>query len=189
LRALRDAVEHVHFEPALDAEQGRQQPDGSCAGNEQDARTPSAGAMADALGLIPGFGENARWLEQNPEQPERRIDLDGELRLEPISLRAIAVALLDAALGVAAVAAHIPFADRACGTRNRIRTAYDADDEVAADEARPVRRLLDDAERLVAEHEPALAGRSPAVFSRYDFAVGTAYAERAGANPQGTLGG
>ena len=47
--------------------------------------------------------------------PERRIDLDHELRLDAEALGAVAVALLDAALGVAAVAAHVPFAGGAGG--------------------------------------------------------------------------
>ena len=44
----------------------------------------------------------------------------------------IAVALLDAALRVAAVAAHVPFADRAVRARHGIGPPHDADDQVAA---------------------------------------------------------
>ena len=45
-------------------------------------------------------------------------------------------------------------------------------------EAAPVRRLEHPAERLVAEDQPLLAGRRPAVVAGDDLAVGAADAER-----------
>ena len=41
--------------------------------------------MTDALGVIPGLGDYARRLKQHASNPERRIDLDQEVRLDPES--------------------------------------------------------------------------------------------------------
>ena len=65
-----------------------------------------------------------------------------------------AVALLDAALGVLAVAAHVPLADGAVGARHRVGPADDADDQVAALQVRVGGRFEDAAERLVPEDQP-----------------------------------
>jgi hypothetical protein len=59
------------------------------------------------------------------------------------------------------------------------RPAHDADHPIADRKAAPVRRLLDGAQRFVAQHQPLLARGSPAVLARHDFAVGAADAERA----------
>ena len=112
-----------------------------------------------------------------PRMPRARVDLDGEFRLDAEALGAVAVALLDAALGVASVAAHVPLAGGAGEARLRIGPAHDADDEVAGHQAATRRRRLDRAERFVAEHQARLAGRSKAVSTVEDFAVGAAHAE------------
>ena len=67
-------------------------------------------APADALGVVPGLGEDAGRLEQHAKDAQIGVDLDGEFRLDAEALGAVAVPLLDAALGVAPVAAHVPFA-------------------------------------------------------------------------------
>ena len=97
--------------------------------------------VTDALGLIPGFGDDAGRLDQDAVDAERRIELDQKVRLDAEKIRAVAIALLDAALGVAAVLAHVPFADGAIGTRHRIGPAHDADDEIAGLEAASRRAL------------------------------------------------
>src|SRR3984957_14413272 len=81
--------------------------------------------------MIPGLGDDAGRLDQHAGVAERVIDLDQKVGLDAEKIRAVAVAFLDAALGVAAVAAHIPFADGTGGTRHRIGPAHDADDAVA----------------------------------------------------------
>ena len=86
--------------------------------------------------------------------------------------------LLDPALGVAAVAAEVELAARARGARHGVGPADDADDEVAGREAAAVGRLEHAAERLVAEDQPLLARRRPAVLAVDDLAVGAADAER-----------
>ena len=91
---------------------------------------------------------------------------------------AVAVSLFDAALGVAAVAAHVPLVDGARRTRNRIGPAHNADDEIAGVHAATGGRLFDPAERFVADHQPALAGRSPAIGAGDDFAIRAANTER-----------
>ena len=86
--------------------------------------------------------------------------------------------LLDAALGVPAVAAEVELAARARRARHGVGPADDADHEVAGREAAAVGRLEHAAERLVAEDEPLGAGRRPAVVAVDDLAVGAADAER-----------
>src|SRR5262249_17567970 len=80
-----------------------------------DART-----VADPFGVIPGLGDDAGRLNQNTVEPKRRIELDQKFRLNPEKFRAVAVALLDAAFGVTAIAAHIPLARGAGRARDGI---------------------------------------------------------------------
>ena len=101
-----------------------------------------------------------------PSRPSAGSSLTANSRLDAELLGAVAVALLDAALGVEAVAAHVPFADGAGRTRHRIGTAHDADDEIAAREAAALRRLLDAAERLVAEHQTLARRAAPSRIRR-----------------------
>src|SRR5262249_45898087 len=146
--------------------------------HQELAGAPRARACADPLGVIPSLGDDARRLDQHAEGPERGVELDGEFGLDAKLLGAVTVALLDAALDVAAVAAHVPLADRAGRARHRIGSAHDADDQVAGLEAAVRRRLLHAPERLVSEHETLLAGRRRAVLSGDDLAIGAADAER-----------
>ena len=90
----------------------------------------------------------------------------------------IAVALLDAALGILAVAAHVPFAGGTSGTRHGIGAAHDADHEIAGRKAGIGGRLLDAAEQFMANDETLSPRRGPAIVAFDDFAVGTANAER-----------
>src|SRR5579863_9975799 len=128
-------IEHVHIEPALRADQCGEKTDRAGAGDQEPHRRPSARTGADALGMIPGLGDDAGRLDQHAVEAERGIELDQKVRLDTEKIRAVAVALLDAALGVAAVAAHIPFADGATRTRHRIGPAHDTDDKIARFEA------------------------------------------------------
>ena len=88
---------------------------------------------------------------------KRRIDLDREFRLDAEALGAVAVPLLDAALGVAAVAAHVPFAGGAGRAGLRVGPAHDADDEVAGRDLAIRGRGFHRAQRLMAEHQAPLA--------------------------------
>ena len=171
-------IDDVHLEPALRPHQRREKTDRAGAGDHQRVRLPGARAAADALGVIPRLRHHARRLGQHAGNAERRVDLDEKFRLDAKKLGAEAVALLDAALGVAAVAAHVPFAGGASGARHRIRPAYDADDDIASRHAAAGRRLLDPAEQFVADHQPRLARGRPAVMSGYDVAVRAADAKR-----------
>ena len=94
---------------------------------------------------------------------------------------------LDAALGVAAVAAEVPLPRRARTARDRVGSAHDPDDEVAGGEAAAGRRLGDAAQRLVAEHQPLGAGRRLAVVAAHDLGVGAADAERDAVDEQRAL--
>src|SRR5216683_1128308 len=172
----------VDVEIALHSHQGRQQPDRAGAGDEQRLRLPGARAPPNALGVVPGLGENAGGLEQDPENAQGRSDLDGEFRLDAEALDAVAVTLLDAALGVAPVAAHVPFPDGAGRARHRIGPPHDADHEVAAGDPAAFRRLDDLAQRFVAEHQALLAGRRFAIGAGEYLAIGSAHAEGPGAH-------
>ena len=98
--------------------------------------------------------------------PEPGVDLHGELRLDPVALRAVAVPLLDPPLGVLPVPAHVPLADRAVRAGDRVGPPDDPDDEVARLQAGIARGLDHPAERLVAQDQPLAAGRGPAVAAR-----------------------
>jgi hypothetical protein len=87
--------------------------------------------LADERHLLPRLGHDRGGLEQHAEQPEPRVHLDCVLGLDPPALGHEAVDLLDAALGVLAVPAHVPLAHRAVRTGNRVRAADDAHYEIA----------------------------------------------------------
>src|SRR5881628_1002703 len=102
--------------------------------------------------MVPGLGNDAGRLDQDAERSER-IDLDREVRLDAEALRTVAVPLLDAALGIAAIAAHVPFAGSAGRTRHRIGPAHDADHAVADGKTAACGRPFDRAEGLVAKNK------------------------------------
>ena len=176
LGARFDAIEDVDLEPVLLANQRRQQADRSGAGDEHRVRLPER-ALADRVDLLPGLRDDGRGFQQHAEQAERRVDLHRVLGLDPPALRHEAVDFLDAALGVLAVAAHVPFTDRAVRARHRVGAPDDADDQVALAERAGRTRVDDAAERLVAEHKPRLARRCPAVLAFDDLDVGPAHAD------------
>jgi hypothetical protein len=89
------------------------------------------GPLPDRLHLLPGLGDDRCRLEQHAEQSERAVHLHGVLRLDSPPFGHEAVDLLDAALRVLAIAAHVPLAHGAVRTGHRVRTPHDADDQVA----------------------------------------------------------
>src|SRR5262249_44668672 len=154
----------------------------------QRPRLPRTRAVADALGMIPGLGEDAGGLQQHAEDTQCRVDPDRELRLDAEAFGAVAVLLLDAALGVAPIAAHVPLSGRAREARHGIGPAHDADDEIAGCEAATLGRGLDRAQRFVAENEALLTGRSKAVTTIEDFSVGPTHSERPRAHQNRPIG-
>ena len=141
LDALLGAVEHVHLEVALPAHEGGQQPDRPGPG-DQHALVHRARARGDAVDLLPRLGEDARRLGEHAEVAELVRDRDSEVLLDGHELGAVAVEPLDAALGVLAVAAHVPLALGAAGARDGVGPADDARHELALLEtsARPPSR-------------------------------------------------
>jgi hypothetical protein len=137
--------------------------------------------------VLPGLGEHARRLEQHARGAEARIDLHQETRRGAPALGGEPVGLLDAALGVATVATHVPFAERAIQARHRVGMSHDADDHVADAEAAVRGRIHDTAERFVAEHQPLVAGASFTVSTVDQLAVGPAHADREGAHQDRAL--
>ena len=112
------------------------------------------------------------------EEAERRVDLREVARLDPPALGHEPVDLLDAALGVLPVAAHVPLADRAVGARHRVGAADDPDDQVAGLQAAVRPRVDDPAQRLVTEDQTLAPRGRPAVRARGDLDVGAADADR-----------
>ena len=96
------------------------------------------------------------------------------------ALRHKAVDFLDPALGVLAVAAHVPLAHRTIGAGNRIRTADDPDHQVALFEGTAWTRIDDAAEGFMPQHQAGFSGRRPAVFPFDDLDVGPADADSHG---------
>jgi hypothetical protein len=137
--------------------------------------------------VIPRLGQDAGRLQQHAQDIQSGIDLDHEFRLDAKTLGAVAVPLLDAALGVAAIAAHVPFADGTGRARLRVGAADDTDHEVAGRDLAIRRRRFHHAQRLMAENEAPLAGRRGAVGAHEDFAVGRAYPERARTHQDGAV--
>ena len=155
------AVEHMHIEIALPAHQCGQQADRTRAGDEQSAGRPRLRTAAHPFDMVPGLGDDAGGLHQHAGEAEIAIDRDCEIGFDPKPFGAEAVPLLDAALGKAAVAAHVPFAGRTGRTRQRIGTPHDTDNRIADGEPAALRRLLHDAQRTrdrapAALHRPAL---------------------------------
>ncbi len=108
--------------------------------------------------------------------------LNGKSGFDAPTLRAESVALLDAAFGVFAVAAHVPFAGRAGDARDGIGTANDADDQIAFVESAVCGRFFHAAERLVAEDQVIAARRRPAVLGGNELEIGSANSQIESAN-------
>jgi hypothetical protein len=130
----------VGVEPALHTHERCEQPDRSCAGDQQCARSPRSGSPADAIDLLPRFRQHARRLEQHAAELQRCIDAHYAIGLDREALRAESMQLLDAVLRVPSVSAHIPFAERAARARHRVGAAHDTDHEISLREARALRR-------------------------------------------------
>src|SRR5262245_21338097 len=171
LRAILHAVVHVGLASPLRAHERGEQADGTGTRDQDADRTPASRAVADALNLLPGLGDDARGLGQHAERAEFRRHADDEARIHADQLGAIAVALLDAALGVLTVPAHVPFADRAARAGYGIGPAHDARDEGAHRVPAAGRRLDDLQQRLVAEHEAIAPGRRLSVLAVHDLPV------------------
>src|SRR5262249_7838400 len=171
-----------HVEPALSSDHRGKQPDRPGTGDQQSLRRPDPRTATDPFGMIPGLGHDTCRLDQNAVKPERRIELDQKARLDPKKLPTVARPHLDAAFGVAAIAAHVPFAGGAGRAGNRIRTADDADDKVATLEAGIGRSVFHRAQRFVANDEPLAAWRRPAIQAGDNLAIGPANAERQAAH-------
>ena len=160
LEAVGDLVEHVDLETPLHAEQGGEQADRAGAG-DQHLRGLPYGPGADALDVVPRLGHHRGRLEQHAEVAERGVDLDDVVGRDAVALAGVAVVLLDAPLGVLAVAAHVPFADGAVGAGDRVGPADDADDQIAGGQPAAGRRLQHLAERLVPDGQAVLARAAP----------------------------
>ena len=134
----------------------------------QNERRPMIATCSRAL-VITVVGSR-----RTPRSPRLGSTLIGVLRLDPPALGHVAVDLLDPALGVLAVAAHVPLADGAVGAGDRVRAADDPHHQVALLQGARRARVEDAAERLVAQHQARRARGRPAVLALDDLDVGPA---------------
>jgi len=151
-------------------------------------RAPECRPASDPFDLIPGFGQHACGFEQHAKATERRIDLDREVRLDAKPFRAVAMSLLDAALGIAAIEAHVPVARGASRTEQRIGPPHDADNKIAARKIAALRSGLDGPQGFVAKNETRLVRRRPAIVAGDNLAIGATNAERVRAHQDLTVG-
>ncbi len=129
------------------------------------------------LDVLPGLGHHGGGLHQHAELAQRGVDLDRVVGLDDPLLAAVAVQLLDAALGVLAVAAHVELAPGAGAAGHGVGPADHAHHQVAGGEARsPSGACEHPPERLVAEDHAARSG-GPAVLPGVQLPVGPADAQ------------
>ena len=169
-------IEDVDIHPVQPRSAGRQESDRAGAGHEHRLRFPE-GALPHEHDLLQRLRDDGHRLEQHAEEAERRVHLDRVLGLDAPALRHEPVDLLDPALGVLAVPAHVPFAHGAGRAGHRVRAANDADHEVALLEPAARARVEHSAEGLVPEHEARVPRRSPAVLAFRDLDVRPADAD------------
>jgi hypothetical protein len=122
-----------------------------------------------------------------PDSLEFRVHLDHKFRLYAKVLASVAVKLLDAALGVATVATHVPLAYRTIWAGLGIGTAYDANNEVAWFHTTATRSAQNTSEGFVAKNETILPGRSPAVAAAHDLYICAAHAHSKRPDEHGTV--
>ena len=139
----------------------------------QNVRRPMVRICSHALATTV-VGSNS-----TPRTPRLAVDPDDVLGLDPPPLGHEAVRLLDAALGVAAVGAHVPLADRTVRARHRVRPSHDAHDMVSHRQPGGP-RVEHPAEGLVAEDQPLLTRWRPPVVSARDLRIRAADADGQG---------
>src|SRR5258705_6437675 len=134
--------------------------------------------MPDPLDLFPRLRDDGRRLQQHTDLGQAAVEGDDRVRLRAPPFARESVQSFDAVLGVPAVAAHVPFADSACGARHRIRPADETDHEVAPGYAAIRRRFEHPSEILVAEYQHIRAGWRLAVLGANDLDVRAAQTDR-----------
>jgi hypothetical protein len=145
LRSIGHLIEHDDVETALTSEQRCEQSDRTRTGDHDLGRLPLC-AGADASDVLPCLGDHARRFQQHTDAIESGIDLDRVFGADPVPIGRVAVPSVNAALGIAAIAAHVPLTDRAVRTRDPIGSAHDADDQIAARQAAVSGRVEDTSE-------------------------------------------
>src|SRR5262249_30503938 len=127
--------------------------------------------------LFPRLGDDARGLEQHAAKPKTAFDLHREVWLDPEALRGIAMALLDPALGVEPVAAHVPFAAGTGRAWNGIGPPHDADHVIAGLQFAAAGRLQHTPKRFVPDDQPRRSRRRRPVVAGVDLVIGAADAD------------
>src|SRR4029453_11521086 len=164
LGARINLIEDVNIQAALLPEEGSEKTDRPRPGYQYIPGLPE-GALADRRDLLPGLGDDSGGLQENPEEPEKAVHLHRVLGFDPPALGHEAVDLLDAPLGVLAIAAHVPLTHRAVRARDGVWTADDPHHQIALPEPADRARVNHAAQGFVAQHKARLAARSPAVLA------------------------
>src|SRR5689334_176831 len=109
--------------------------------------------VADVFDMLPRLRNHARRFDEHGEPSQLRRDADDILWIDAHALRAEAIELLDAMLGVASVATHVPLTDRTARTGDWIGVTDNRYDEVAHGKLCRARRSGDMCHGFVPQHE------------------------------------
>src|SRR3954469_14882596 len=107
--------------------------------------------------MLPRLDDHACRLRQDRAEAEGGLGLHRKVGFDPETLGAETMPILDAAFGIEAIAAHIPFPGGAGRARNGIGPAHDPDNVIAAAESAFGRRLFDSPERFMPEDQALFA--------------------------------
>jgi hypothetical protein len=173
-----DPIEHVHVPAALDTDEGGQQADRACPDDQDDVRVPE-GPLADDEDLLPCLGDDRGGFQEDGQDAKALVHPDRVVRLDAPALGHKSVDLLDAALGVAPVGAHVPLAHCAIGAGRRIGSAHNTHD-MLADREPAWPRVDDSAEGFVAQDQAIPTRRRPPVISACNLRVGATDADGKG---------
>ena len=166
----------MNLQPELPAKQGAEQADRPRPGDEHGFRFPK-GTPTHRKNMLPSLGDDGGRFHQHAQNPQGRVNLDGVFGFDPPAFGHESVDLFDAALGVLAVATHVPFAHGAVRAGNRIGAADDAHHQVAGSSVRWPARGPGRGPGFVTEHEARLARRRPAVLAVRNLDVSAANAD------------
>lgn len=177
----------MQLDAALCAGQRGEQADRAGAQDECRARLPYLALVGDVPDLLKRLGNDAGWFRQHAAVADGTGDLHGVGESQPVAFRAVPVLADHAALGVAAIGAHVVLASRALCARLRVGMPAKSRHEVTGLESALAWRLADPAERFVADDQLVRALGGGTEGSGRDFSVGPADAKQQAIDKQLTV--